>query len=138
MTALPGPAPRRRKRWPWVGSTVVLAAAAAGFGWRWLESKAQLEARRPFVGTRRPESPADPGRPGLVPEMGLRPGGKVHNRVRNPETGAVVLDRTGQLWWRVVNGRPQQGHYGNPVLNDLGLGPWDMVLHDGTMDWTIK
>ena len=95
MTALP--APRKRKRWPWVGLAVVLAAAAAVLGWRWLESEAQLEARRPFVGTWRLGSPADPGRPGLVYEMGLRPDGTVDMRLWNPETGAGLGARPGLL-----------------------------------------
>jgi hypothetical protein len=135
MSALAEPVPRKLKRWHWIGLTAVLVTAAAGFSWWWLATKAQLEARRPFFGTWRLESPTDPARPGQVWDIGLRPDGTVDIRRWNPVTGAVAVDVKAQYRWRVVDGRLQQGHYGHTGLNNLGIGPWGFVLHDGPVTW---
>jgi hypothetical protein len=59
--------------------------------------------------------------------------GTVDMLLWDPKAGTVVVDVKRQYRWRVVNGRLQQGHYGNPLLNDLGLGPWKVVVRDGSV-----
>ena len=137
MTAIPeSVAQRNWKRWLWIGLSVVLLVTAGGvLGTWWFVMKPQSEARAPFVGTWRCVWPPDPNGAALVHDISLRDDGTTHARVWNAATGAIVLDVPGQLWWRVVNGRLQRGHYGNPLLNDIGIGPWSMVFHDGPVTW---
>ncbi len=135
MTVSPAPTPRPRRRWLRVALVFVLLCAAAGFGWYWFELRPQLAARRPFIGTWRREFPSSPDGPEFVHEMELRADGFDNYRVRNAKTGTVVLDLIAELRWRIVDGRLQRGHYGITGLNDLGIGPWSFVTHDGKVEW---
>src|SRR5262245_6029240 len=117
--------PRRRRRRLWIGLAVVLAAVVA---WRGIEGMRENVARRPFVGTWRFESWADPARPELVWETDLRPDGTQQSRLRDSQTGDIVRDLPSNLRWRVVEGRLQQGHYGQTLLNEISHGPWGAIL----------
>ena len=67
--------------------------------------------------------------------MELRSDGFDNYRVWNSKTGATVLNLPAELRWRVVNGRLQRGHYRITGLNDIGIGPWGFVAHDGSVTW---
>src|SRR5438067_9872690 len=116
---------------------VVLLAGTIAFGWWWFEAKAQLEARQPFFGTWRWDvASVDPiGSPGQVWDFRLRRDGTVDMRLWDPKAGTVFVDVKAQYRWRVVNGRLQQGHRGSPLLNDLGIGPWKVLVRDGSVTW---
>jgi hypothetical protein len=135
MAALLETKPRYQRRWLQIGLAAVLLAGVVGFGWWWFQAKAQLEAHQPFFGTWRRVSPVDSTRPGQVLEFGLRPDDTLDLRLWYPKTGTVVVDVKASKRWRVVNGRLQIGHYGMGLLNDIGLGPWKVVVHDGLVTW---
>ena len=135
ITALPATAPQRRRRWLRIGFAIVLLIATAGLCWWWFELRPNLAATRQFIGTWRRESPASPDGAEFIHEMELRSDGFDNYRVWNSKTGASVLDLPAELRWRVVDGRLQRGHYRITGLNDIGIGPWGFVAHDGRVTW---
>ena len=126
----------RKRRFLAIGLAALLAGAI-GLGWCWFEARARQEAHQPFWGTWRWDvCSVDPTGPrGQVWDFGLQPDGTVDMRLWDPRTGVVACDVKAQNRWRVVDGRLQTGHYGRPLLNDLGLGRWNVVLRDGPVTW---